>query len=100
MADQYARQYNKEMARRLIAKELARDILLGPPPMKLIRRNWFYRGFMSYPEAEAYHLRQAAKLAKDMSLQAKTKQAEHLQQAELNRDWAWRELRGILEEFK
>lgn len=84
------------------SKQRAKDALLGPPPIQIVLRRLFTHRILSYAEAEAYHLRRAAKLTQSASSsgRARSKQTEHLRQAELNRHWAWRDQRGILEDFK
>jgi hypothetical protein len=88
----------------LQAREQAAAMLFGPPPQAILRawpRRWLSRSrFMPYAEAEAWHLRQAAKLALSSMLRDERKQAEHLRQAELNRAWRWRQDRGLLEDFR
>ena len=53
--------------------------------MRVTVKGWFVNRDLSYAEAEAYHLRAAAKLAGDMQPEAIERQAEHLRQARLNR---------------
>lgn len=55
-----------------------------PPPLVLRAKGLFHGRDMSRTEAEAWHLRQAAKLA------GKPGQAAHLFQAKCNRYWAVR----------
>jgi hypothetical protein len=60
-------------------------LMVDPPPMRVTVKGWFVNRDLSYAEAEAYHLRAAAKLAGDMRPEAIERQAEHLHQARLNR---------------
>lgn len=53
--------------------------------MRVTVKGWWTNRDLSYAEAEAYHLREAAKLAGDMNPDAIERQAEHLYQARLNR---------------
>lgn len=57
------------------------------PPMRLAKPSWFGQRDMTLPEAEAYHLREAAKLAGAMTEGQMQKQSFHLNEAARNRHW-------------
>jgi hypothetical protein len=53
--------------------------LLVPPPMRIVRKGWLGPKELSFAEAEAYHLREAAKKI------GKAEQMLHLDEAHRNR---------------
>lgn len=75
-------------------------MLLGPPPMRVMRKGWWIYHELTYVQAEAYHLQAAAALAGDSSINGMRQQAHHLREAEMNRNWAWRDRHGILDIFE
>ena len=56
-----------------------------PPPMRIVRDGWFGRRDLTHTEAEAYHLREAARLVGSPMLNDQVRQASHLAEAERNR---------------
>jgi hypothetical protein len=56
-----------------------------PPPMRVTLKGWLGYRDLPFDAAEAWHLREAAKLAGDLEPEAVERQAEHLRQARLNR---------------
>ncbi len=56
-------------------------------PLRICREGLFSQRELTRAEAEAYHLRAAAKLAGSPMLSGQLRQAEHLREAERNRVW-------------
>jgi hypothetical protein len=52
-----------------------------PPPMRVVRDGWLIRREMTKAEAEAWHLREAARLV------GRPGQRHHLDEADRNRVW-------------
>jgi hypothetical protein len=58
-----------------------------PPPMRIVHKGWFVHHELTHLEAEAYHLREAAKLAGCPTSMNRERQTDHLREAERNRAW-------------
>jgi hypothetical protein len=58
-----------------------------PPPMRIVHKGWFKHHELSHHEAEAYNLREAAKLAGSPLLIDRERQAVALREADRNRAW-------------
>jgi hypothetical protein len=56
--------------------------------MRICVKGWFVNRDLSHAEAEAYHLRKAARLAGSPFIGNQQSQAHHLEEARRNREWA------------
>lgn len=64
-----------------------------PPPMRVVLKGWWRNHEYTKAEAEAHHLREAAKLAADLTQEGMERYRHHLDEAMRNRVWR---LRGEL----
>jgi hypothetical protein len=58
-----------------------------PPPMRIVRKGWWVLHELTKFEAEAYHLREAAKLCGCFMQRDRARQEHHLEEARRNRWW-------------